>query len=847
MKLRLALAACAAAFACASAAADADLQLQARQPFTLEGGNAIAAFAVDASIADVAVAAGRVVLVGRRAGQTVVTVVFPAGVRSFLVRVQAAPVILAAEQLAAQQRGGFVEARYDSALQRLATVVSGRGRAGDWDVAAQAEVSHQLAPSPGEGSNALTAGSIEFTKGQRSVALLDKFVQESPLTLDGVMLRGVHVREPDLEFHAGIASWSPLQGFLASGGERAMSVSRAFALGGLRVVPRAAWFPDSRSAAKVVAAVSLEFGGEADALSVRGDAGVGGAAAAALDVDWRMAQRQAWARWIRRPPGFAAPAGARPAGQHAEGAWTEKLGESTTLSASGSASGIRTAESRDARVVAARAELREQLSPNLAATVGAGGGDYRSGESAPVRRTTVQAGLAWEESRWGVNAQVRHQSLSSAGGGHGGRVSAWAHVDAWKANAFVDAQQQAPTLDLLLHDRNEVARTLAALGIVAAQPEDMLRALRDNAGLLAAGGVTIGPVRLSPLRVQGGADLSWHGGGPARPHLGARVLREVMQGVVGGRGSTLVSLHGGWRVGERTDVGIALTRWTLQTAAQTKAGDIGVRLTLRTYFDQPLLAGQGAAIRGQVIVAPPQETDAPNGSPEAVAGVEVVLDGSRRTRTGPDGRFEFERPGPGAHTIEAILPAGMNAYFTTPSSVTREAGGSASFGIGRSGVQLKGSVVDDAGMPVAGVRVQAQGVASASAVTDSSGAYRFTLPPGEAVFAIAAETVPPGFDLRALATRRRTLALGAPATVNFVLRANRAIEGRVIGKSGSVVVSIPEISREVATDADGRFMLRRVPPGRVTLMAADGERRVAQSVDVPAAAGVVRGVQLLLR
>jgi hypothetical protein len=844
---RAAFAACAAVFACAAPASDANLQLQARQPFTLDGGNALAAFAVDGSIADVSVAAGRVVLVGRRAGETVVTVVFAGSVRSLLVRVQAAPVVLAPEQLAARQGGGFAEVRYDSALERGALAVSSHGRAGDYTVSAQAEMLHLVQPTPGERSNALAAASIELKQGQRSIVLLDKFVQESPLTLDGVLLRGVHVQEADFEFHAGTASWSPLKGFLASGGERAMSMSRAFMIGGLRVVPRAAWFPDSRSTAKAVAAVSVEFGRDADTLRVRADAGVGGAPGAALDVDFRTAQRQAWARWLWRPPAFAASSAARPAGRHAEGAWTEKLGESTTLSANASASGIRTAGSHDARIVAARAEVREQLSPNLAATVSAGGGDYRSGEEPSVRRTTLQSGLAWEGTQSGAAAQVRHQSTSSTGGGNGARVSTWAHLDAWRASAFLDAQQQAPTLDLLLHDRNEVARVLAALGIVAAQPEDILRALRDNASLLHAGNVSVGPVRLSPLRVQGGAELSWRGSGPGHPHLGARVLREVVQGVVGGRGSTLVSLHGGWRVGERTDIGVTVTRWSLQSAGQAKADGTGVQLTLRTYFDQSLFAGSGGAIRGQVSAAPSVETAAASQSHEGVAGVEVVLDGTRRTRTDADGRFEFERPGAGSHTIEAILPSGMNAYFTTPSTVTREAGASVSFGIARSGVQLTGSVRDDAGLPVAGVRVHAQSSVAASAVTDSSGTYRISLPPGTAVLSIAPDTVPPGFDLRALGTRKRTLALGAPATVNFVLRAQRAIEGRVIGRRGSVVVSIDETSREVTTDADGRFVLRRVPAGRVTLVAVDGEQRVRRPVDVPEAAGVVRGVELVLR
>lgn len=836
----LAWAACAGVLA----APVAPQQFAARQTVTLDQPGAIAAFAVDSTIVDVAVAAGRVVLLGRRSGETVVTVVFAGSVQSFSVRVEPAALSSAAAQAELQGRT-MVEGRYDSALRRFTAVVSGGGRLGDSEVRAHVEAVHQGDPAEGERRVALPSASIAISNGQRSIVLLDQFVQVSPLTLNGIVLRGVHVQQGPFDLHAGIASWSPLQGFLVPEGERAATVSRRFEAGGVRITPHVAWFPDSQSGARGVAAVAIEFGAPEDELRVRGDVGWGGAPAAAIDVDWRTTQREVWLRGATRPEGFASLKAAPPPGTSAEGAWTEKLAEGTTVTASGSVSRLQLAQA-EAQAISGRLEGRHQLTPEWSATVAASGGQYRIEPAEAVRRSTLAAGLAWDTNEWGASAQYRYQTVSSSDrGGHGGRLSLRANAAGWRATAFIDAQQQAPTLDLLLADRSELARALANLGIVAAQPEDLLRALRDNASLSELASA-IGPVRLNPLRTQAGLDVSWRGDGPNRPEYGLRLLRDHVDGVVGARSSTVASLHANWRIGQRTDVGIAVSRWSTRREGQETIGDAGVQVTVRTYLDQPLIPGPSSdPISGRVY-----RDDAPGGGAGArvpMAGIEVVLDRNRRTHTDPEGRYSFARPGPGPHTVEAILPAQESAYFTTASQLTREAGGTADFGLALSGVRIAGVVLNDAGAPVAGVTVRVDGARPATAVTDSSGSYRATVAPGDVQVTLAAETVPPGHDLRALSARSRKLADGEPATVNFTVRALRSLEGEVTGHGGAAAtVTIPELSRSVTADAQGRFILRRLPAGPLTLVVNSAGRAAQTVVEMPAGPGTVRGVKLQL-
>ena len=767
-----------AAVPAAWAATAAQQQLATHETLGVEAVGALAAFAVDPTIVDAPIDAGRVVLRGRRPGDTVVTVVLTGSVESFRVHVEPAPVVLDTASL--EQSGRTMgEGRYDSALRRFTAVVSGRGRVGDSDVRVYAETVRQSAPSEGEARTAVPSATVEITNAKRSIVLLDKFVQDSPLTLDGVVLRGVHATQDGWDLHAGSASWSPLEGFLSGGGERAVTVARKFNAGTIRVTPRVAWFPDA-SGAKTVGAVTLEFGREADALHLRADAGVSGSPGAAVEADYRTKEREAWVRASTRPRDFAALKAAAPPGTQAEGAWNEKLDDATTLSLSGSASALRIADT-SVHSETARAELRRQIDPHWSGTLVAGGGDYHAGGSEAVRRGTVGAGIGWDGPDWGASAQYRYQTTSlSDRGGHGARVSAHASANGWRASGFVDVQQQAPTLDLLLNDRTDLARTLAGLGIAAAQPEDILRALRDNASLITGQGTVIGPVRLNPLRTYVGADVSWRASA-GEPEIGARVLRDHVEGVVGARSSSVASLYTSWRMGASTDVRVTLSHWTTRSTGRDEIGDTGVQVSVRTFIDRPLIAPlTSAPIVGQVFRDELQEDGAPQ-LRTPLANVDVVLDRSRRTRTDRDGRYEFDRPGRGSHTIEAVLPTDGAAYFTTPSQLTRDAGGNADFGIALGGVRIIGTVQNDAGLPVAGVAVHAEGATSATAVTDSSGAFRMTVAPGEARFALAPETVPPGHDLRALAPRKRNLASGERATVNFVVHAMRSVEGVVEG------------------------------------------------------------------
>jgi hypothetical protein len=836
----------AALAALAPAAAAEELRLTARETRTLDYPGAIAAFAVDPSTVEASALDSRVVLLARRAGQTVVTVVLPTSTLTLNVKVEpGAPMLPPGFVDPSQRQGGVFEARYDSAAHRASSGVAAEFGKGETKARLRLEAVHEK-PDGDRGKTALPVASIEIETPDRKLVLLDQRVQASPLTVDGAVLRGAHLEQGPLQVHAGVASATPYDDFLLPGdGDRAVGAAWHTRRGGLGLIPAFYWFPDSGTPVPAVASLGITAGADGDALSVRGELGWSGRPGASIDLDYRDGQRQAWLRAAYRPAGFAALRVARPAGSYADAAWSEHLGPDTNASLSLSFNRLELEGSRP-EAASARLDLRHQLDANWSLNAGVGGGAYRDPRTQMLRRSALSMGGAYDSAGFGVSALYRYQQTSASGqAGHGGRLSLRGAGSGWKANLFADVQQQAPTLDLVLQDRSGLARALTELGLASANPEETLRQLRDNAGLLSARGISLGALRLDPLRVQAGLDVSWRGSGLHVPEIGLRLLADDSQGVTGGRRNLLATLYAGWRFTRDTELIASYSRWTLRGDGLDGGGSGSFQLALRTRFSELGMPGEGSrTIAGQVLL-----DEAAGGSAAAgrqpLAGIEVVLDRSRRTRSDRDGHFSFERPGSGGHRVEAILPPQPGAYFTQPSVLTLQPGSEASFALTFSAARLAGTVRSDAGVPLAGVAVRLEGSSPATTTTDSSGAFRFAGPPGEVSVTVVAETLPPGYELGKLAAQRSRLSPAEPAVADFTVRAQRVIEGVVAGTEGRrVTVRAQDASRPVVSDTKGRFILRGLPAGPVTLRVRNERGETRQVVEMPAEPGRVRDIQL---
>lgn len=826
-------------------AAPSELRLQARETLRVPIAGVLAAFAVDPSTVEVTAGSGEVVLRGRRAGQTLVTIVLPAAVETLGVLVEpAVPQSLALAEGRARSTSYF-SSSYDTGTRRLASTLSAQFGEGEHRSRFRLEGLHEQAHAGMPGHSALPFASLELQAPGRTLTLLDQFVRSSPLTLDGTMLRGVHLQQNGLDLHAGMASERRFDDLLIpSTGERAAGLSLSVPSGGLQWQPALTWLPDSAGAAQGVIALGVEHGADRDPLHLRGEIGWGGRPGASFDLDWRGPARQAWLRGRFRPDGFAALKSGPAPGHYVDGAWSEWFGEGTTATLSASANRL-DAPGLNSRSKSSRIDLRHQVTQRWSMNGSLGSGDYSGPGVSDLRRETLAFGVAYDEPHIGWSAVYRYQATSTAlHGGHGGRLTLRGSNGGWRGNLFVDAQQQAPTVDLILQGRSDLARALTELGIGIGSPEDLIRELRTNAALLAARGVTVGTLQLNPLRLQSGLDVSWRARDSAGPEIGLRVLNDHVETVADSRTAFVGTLYANWRLRSNTELGLAYSRWTARQPLGGDESHDSVQVSLRMTFDKLSLPGEGSrAIVGRVkldAVANEEAADA-----RGLAGIDVVLDRSRRTRTDADGRFAFESPGPGMHRVEAVLPPQSGAFFTTPSIQTVQSGAALNFGITFSAARLSGIVRSDAGVPLAGVVVALHGEVRATTTTDSSGAYRFAAPAGAARVELVLSSIPAGYDMRSIAPKTVQLAHDSPAAADFVVSAQRSLEGAVSGVAGVPVrVLALEAGREVFTDASGRFVIRGLPAGPVTLIVKDADGEARKVVDLPSHPAVIRHIQL---
>jgi hypothetical protein len=211
-----------------------------------------------------------------------------------------------------------------------------------------------------------------------------------------------------------------------------------------------------------------------------------------------------------------------------------------------------------------------------------------------------------------------------------------------------------------------------------------------------------------------------------------------------------------------------------------------------------------------------------------LAGVEVVLDGVQTTRTDRAGRFAFSRVAEGRHLVEARFVSPDPFYFTSASRVEAETGRPVEFAIGFSLGRVIGYVRNDAGAPLAGVRVRVSGTAGTHpADTDGQGRFEVAaLPPGSYRVEVEPESLPPGHVLDGFGPIEVLAMAEAPGRADLVVPAHRTVAGHVRAFDAATgtyrpaaarTVRLRELDRTCRTDATGAFVFRGLPPGEFTV------------------------------
>jgi len=800
--------------------ASAAYTLSVRESQTIAHPGATAAWSVDTNVVDVVAQNGSVTLFGRAPGRTRVIVINASGEIALDVTVKAAQNAAPPKQQSGDR--GTAEVRYSSAARELQNSVTITRETREKKTEAHVRTVHYGGePAGARASTSVASASIRvFTRG-RELTLLDRDVDHSPLTLANTPVRGVHYVDEHWRLHAGYTAYATYQSFLVPiQRELVAGAGYAFRTGAhSQVTPGLFAYGDG-----TVLSILYDYD-DRERVALRAELGYsrGFGIAAQLGYASRRDHARADVRWRGDDFAVASPGEAR--GLLADAAWSRTYGIGSSLAVSAQASRI-----GGNRVLSATSDVEHRLTERFALTGGASFGSFDGSRS-----VTVPAGVRLDFTRGSVAALYRYARSHDNRGGHGFRLAARAPLGRASLSAYVDRQQNAPTLEVIFSEHPELALALRELGIVATSPGDIARALREHAALIELGYIEGVTVDLAPVRTQAGFELAFFGTTIARQQLRLRAARSVIESVGSERTSTLVSLTYSRRLTASTDVFAGYTWWrterTGEEARETPYLEAGLRRRFDSLPSLPSFSGSGGTISGVVFL----DENLDGASDGAPVIAEVELDSAQKKQTNADGTFAFTGVARGAHRITARIPDRPEAYFTTPSRVEAETGERVEFGVAYTPARLQGRVASDAGDGLANVRVLlARGASQSIAATETDGTFAIAAAPGEWQASLVADSIPAGYSHGGADARTVLLERAKPLEVSWSLRAHRTVAGS--GAAPNAELEVRPLNKKIRADEQGRFTIRSLPAGEVTVVAGGVEHRLT----LPAGPGSVQ-------
>ncbi len=206
---------------------------------------------------------------------------------------------------------------------------------------------------------------------------------------------------------------------------------------------------------------------------------------------------------------------------------------------------------------------------------------------------------------------------------------------------------------------------------------------------------------------------------------------------------------------------------------------------------------------------------------------------ARETSADARGRFTLDALEPGDYQLEASA----DGFAAARRFVSAPAPGPLEIALGDSG-ELQGSVVDEAGRPVADAEVRALGFGGGAARSSATGAYAMELAPrAHRLVALASDgrvaaSGEPVMIRAGVTTRAPPLQLGAPASLEGRVLASH--ERVVPGATVSAVAAAGEtVLAQGDSAANGAYRLEHLPPGRYLVrVAAPGFNHVERQLEL---------------
>jgi hypothetical protein len=806
---------------------------------TIDIPGATAAYAIDPSMADVATpAVGRVSITGRAAGTTQLVAVTSSGPTSFLITIAAAQQPSVPAAVRAGEPIARAESRYSSSAAQVTNVLDVFTNGSERRTQLHLRNVHYTRDESGRSSDAFPSMFYRVTMPAYEYTLFDELVDLSPLSIRSTQLRGVHYRDRALEIHAGYAASTMYEDLLLPADRRwGASASYGITAGTVRWVPGVHVFlsepPGTAAHRGFIGSLAAEHRG-GDTLFARAEIAGSRSLAASGELTWQTSKQELRAIAWYKPEDFPTLGLGDIPGTHAEIDWTSRITPRLTVDSLTSFDELSTAEQT---LGSTRFSPRYALNKYLTLSGGVDVNLFES-QSSSLRTIALPAGVAFDSASFG--ASIVYRIIDTAGAARRGdalRVTARAGGPRLRTSVWGERQRQAPTLDIIFGQEPGLELALLKLGIGVHSTEDLARVVRENAALINLGFIEGVTINLTPQRDQAGAEIALSTS-DARNQLRLHALYDRFEGIGATRSTALATLSYSRRLFGATDLQGSWSWW--RTALQSgtydnNAFEIGVR---QRFDGVPDILRRGGTIEGVAFLDPELRGVRTQGA-GIVAGVEIILDGTRSVRTDGNGAYSFRNVGAGLHRIAANVPPSRPAFFTTRSRVEAEAPTRVDFGLVWSPARILGRVRSDADRGVAGavVRASSSSGVQLSATTDSDGEFTIAVPPGHYTLRLALESLPSGYSRAGDEELSVDASAEEPRHAAFDVRALRSIAGTAFG---AAEVRIEPLGRTAVTDAAGNFVFRSLPAGTFTLVA--GGRTSA--VTLPAGPASLRDVNV---
>jgi hypothetical protein len=587
--------------------------------------------------------------------------------------------------------------------------------------------------------------------------------------------------------------------------------------------------------------------------------GLGGA----VTLDYNRDGERFYGAVRYEPPNFASLSINNFRGLFSDLFWTRQIGPRLRSDITVSSSRYNTTRMQQRNTIS-NFGLQYQINRWLTLHGGGGYSSFRSRRDDPSPVSTLAAPIGINVHLGRIGGGLQYQYGHNTGRDLGSqqlRASLYGNWRGFNLSTSMDRQTFVPTAGQIVAEIPGLQQILDRMGVSATTPGELAELIRQNAMLAALGYAEDLVVNLSPLRLQYWGMVGWSGKRQYAPRFSLSSLYNRNESV---NAIALNVLHSGTyiqKLSGSTDFFLTYSRMRTVFSGRPSLYRPVVTASLRRRLQRtpPLLLNGGRGTIAGIVFQDDQARGRYQVGMSGLEGVEVVLDGGRKTRTDRSGRFHFSGVSYGEHKVEVNFSSSRPFFFSTSSYAVCSEKGRLEFGIGYARSRIIGYARTDSGQPLAGleVRIESAGVATGEPLkvqTDGVGRFEASgLESGVYTVSIEPQTVPPGYALGSINAETVKAAEDSPGRIQFVVPAYRNLGGQVraYDKVAAAYVPMPRLTvelRELAiktiTDANGGYLFRNLPPGDYTVAVTLGGREFLKKATMPDEPTFLKGVDI---